>query len=215
MYGFNLILLPVNLAGVYKSLQQAASRPRFRSPAPRRSTTAQPRRPRTSLRPYAIAAFSFYTFSRQVGPRNTTNAVFAFFNAVLTTYAIVAYIGIRNSVADVVLGRCSGCRCPPARRRPRRQRADGQDVDWEAVLYFGPGTSGAVTPLPSGTAPRRGSKATSGAPGSWSSSRSARAVDTGSERSQERCEATRMSAARVKQTRVSLVRVGYSWSPSW
>lgn len=140
MYGFNLILLPVNLAGVYKSLQQAASKakiPFARTPKVNDRTAA----PATYIvAAYAIAAFSFYTFSRQWVLGNTTNAVFAFFNAVLTTYAIVAYIGIRNSVADVVLGALQWVQVPTREARAEKAaRADGQDVDWEAVLYFGPG----------------------------------------------------------------------------
>jgi cellulose synthase/poly-beta-1,6-N-acetylglucosamine synthase-like glycosyltransferase len=142
MYGFNLILLPVNLAGVFKSLQQAASKSKIafaRTPKVKDRTAA----PATYIiAAYAIAVFSFYTFARQIVLGNTTNAVFAGFNAVLTTYAIVAYIGVRNSITDIVLGALQWVRVPTKQARAQQaaiaaERAEA--LDWEAVLYFGPG----------------------------------------------------------------------------
>ena len=140
MYGFNLILLPVNLAGCFKSLQQAATKakiPFARTPKVNDRTAA----PATYvLAAVAIAAFSFYTFTRQWVLGNTTNAMFAAANGVLTTYAIVAYIGVRNSIVDIALGAWEWIHVP--RRRPAQVVADAGghvDDDWEAVLFFGPG----------------------------------------------------------------------------
>ena len=138
MYGFNLILLPVNLAGVFKSLQQAATKakiPFARTPKVNDRTAA----PATYvLAAYAIAAFSFYTFARQLVLGNTTNAVFAAANGVLTTYAIIAFIGVRNSLVDMVLGAWQWIHVPRKQPAPPPAQA-AADNDWEAVLFFGPG----------------------------------------------------------------------------
>ncbi len=139
MYGFNLILLPVNLAGCFKSLQQAATKakiPFARTPKVNDRTAA----PATYvLAAYAIAAFSFYTFTRQWVLGNTTNAIFAAANGVLTTYAIIAYIGLRNSVVDVVLGAWQWIHVPVKPPKSTAQVDQPVDDDWEAVLFFGPG----------------------------------------------------------------------------
>ena len=66
--------------------------------------------------------------------------MFAAANGVLTTYAIVAYIGVRNSIVDIALGAWEWIHVP--RRRPAQVVADAGghvDDDWEAVLFFGPG----------------------------------------------------------------------------
>jgi hypothetical protein len=87
----------------------------------------------------AIAVFSFYTLTTAVFAQNWAHATFAALNGLLTTYGIVAFIGVRNAVVDVVLGFVRWVRVPA---RPARQRhpADGApaELDWEAVLYFGP-----------------------------------------------------------------------------
>ena len=76
MYGFNLILLPVNLAGVFKSLQQAATKskiPFARTPKVNDRTAA----PATYiLAVYLIAAFAYsvYTLQRDFIEQNWSNA---------------------------------------------------------------------------------------------------------------------------------------------
>jgi cellulose synthase/poly-beta-1,6-N-acetylglucosamine synthase-like glycosyltransferase len=104
IYGFNLILLPVNLAGVFKSLEQAISSkkiPFARTPKVRDRTAA----PRLYVvAPYAIVVFSVLTFWRDFGAQNWGNAAFAALNASLATWAILADIGIVNSMVDVWLG---------------------------------------------------------------------------------------------------------------
>ena len=133
--------------------------------------------------------------------------MFAFFNAVLTTYAIVAYIGIRNSVADVVLGALQWVQVPTreARAETAARRRTGCRLGGSAVLRAGDKRRSHRCPVDGARTRFEGDER---AAGSWSSSRSARAVDTGSERSQERCEATGMSAARVKQTESLLFASG-------
>lgn len=143
VYAFNLILLPVNLAGTLKSLQQAAAKSKIafaRTPKVRNRTAAPAL---YLLAAYLIAAFSFFTLANDVIERNWTNGAFALVNGVLTTYAIVAFIGLRNSIVDIVLGMVHWLRVPATERRPRlggtNPTPDGAaPMDWEAVLYFGP-----------------------------------------------------------------------------
>ncbi|MCM3521418.1 glycosyltransferase family 2 protein [Curtobacterium sp. P97] len=163
IYGFNLILTPVNVAGVLKSIQQALTAkkiPFARTPKVR-DRTASPAL--YVLAPYAIVAFSVFTFVRDYGAQNWGNAVFAAFNALLATYAIVAYIGVWNSVVDVWLWATRWMYYDPSARAARRAarrtaraaaRADRRRgrrrggvrpvpepvlEDWHAVLYFGHG----------------------------------------------------------------------------
>ncbi|MBA8989997.1 cellulose synthase/poly-beta-1,6-N-acetylglucosamine synthase-like glycosyltransferase [Curtobacterium pusillum] len=155
IYGFNLILMPVNVAGVLKSIQQALTAkkiPFARTPKVR-DRTASPAL--YVLAPYAMVVFSVFTFVRDFGAQNWGNAVFAAFNALLAMYAIVAYIGIWNSVVDVWLWATKWMYYDPAARSARRDsrtqaRADRKRArkgllpepepateDWRAVLYFG------------------------------------------------------------------------------
>ncbi|MBN8882100.1 MAG: glycosyltransferase [Salana multivorans] len=146
IYGFNLVLLAVNLAGTLKSLQQAMTNtkiPFARTPKVR-SRTAAPAI--YVLVPYVIVAFSAVTFYRDLTAHNWGNAAFAAINAVLCAWAIVAYIGIRSSIVDVALGIVGWLYVPerPARRpaAPSGDRGAATDgaprpVDWEGILYHG------------------------------------------------------------------------------
>jgi hypothetical protein len=152
IYGFNLVLLPVNLAGFLKSLQQAAAKsklPFARTPKVK-DRTATPAL--LVLSAVLIAAFSFWTLQRDIAAQNWGNASFAAFNAVLTTYAIVAFMGVRNAVTDVVLGTAAWIRVPVAQEVPPATALDPVD-DWEDVLYFGPSSDGDVRRPPSASAP--------------------------------------------------------------
>lgn len=147
IYAFNLILLPVNLAGTLKSLQQAASKSKIafaRTPKVRNRTAAPAL---MILGAYLIAVFSFYTLGNDIRYSNVGNAIFAAFNGVLTTYAIVAFIGLRASIVDIVLGMVNWVRVPvKAKTAPAIESATGVGpVDWESVLYFGPGASASGT----------------------------------------------------------------------
>ena len=139
VYAFNLLLLPVNLAGTLKSLQQAAAKSKIafaRTPKVQNRTAAPAL---YVLSGYLVAAFSFYTLVNDIHTRNWSNGVFAAFNGVLTCYAIVAFVGVRNSIADVLLGIAHWVRVPVAEPRPQQPEGTrAADLDWESVLYFGP-----------------------------------------------------------------------------
>jgi cellulose synthase (UDP-forming) len=142
VYAFNLILVPVNLAGTFKSLQQAAAKskiPFARTPKVKDRTAA----PALFILGAAlIAGYSFYTLQHDLRFANWSNAVFAAFNGVLATYAIVAFIGVRNSVVDVLVGMAHWVQVP-AKAVPADDGDEAQDevMDWETMLYFGPGAT--------------------------------------------------------------------------
>jgi cellulose synthase (UDP-forming) len=140
IYGFNLVLLPVNLAGVLKSLQQGITGekiPFVRTPKVKNRTAAPAI---YVLIPYLIVAFSLLTVWRNVQVGNWGNVAFAALNAVLAAGAIRAYIGIRNSVVDVFLGMLNWLYVAP--RKPRKPQPEivpkrPEEVDWASVLYYG------------------------------------------------------------------------------
>jgi cellulose synthase/poly-beta-1,6-N-acetylglucosamine synthase-like glycosyltransferase len=144
IYGFNLLLLPVNLAGSLSSIVQAltGSKGRFmRTPKVRNRTI--PAFIYVVL-PYLLVAFSAYTFVRAFGDHQWTNVVFAGVNALLGAYAIVAFIGLRNSLVDIWINVVSWLYKPqrhapaPARRLPEPESVpDSEPDNWELVLYLG------------------------------------------------------------------------------
>jgi cellulose synthase/poly-beta-1,6-N-acetylglucosamine synthase-like glycosyltransferase len=148
MYGFNLILLSVNLAGVGASLLQVliGGRPAFkRTPKVRSRTT-----PGFTfvVMPYVFVAFSVMTLISDVHRDRWANAVLAAVNATLAAYAIVAYVGVGNSLVDIWNNVLSWLykpqRSAPAKRRaPRRGAvavavAEAPAAHWSQTLAYAP-----------------------------------------------------------------------------
>jgi len=139
IYGFNLILLPVNLAGVMKSIEQAITSkkiPFARTPKVR-NRTATPLLYVVS--PLIIIGFSAFTFWRDLNAENWGNAAFAAFNTVLAGLALVSYIGLGNTIVDIWLGIT---RPLFVERKPKPQAHDEETsptstLDWRSVLYYG------------------------------------------------------------------------------
>ncbi|MGN6429084.1 glycosyltransferase family 2 protein [uncultured Leifsonia sp.] len=138
IYGFNLILLPVNLAGVLKSIQQSLTGkkiPFARTPKVK-NRTASPLL--YVIAPLAIVAFSLFTLWRDVNAQNWGNAAFAAFNATLAVWAIVAYIGIGNTIVDIWLGLTKPLYVDKSRKRTTPEPAPvTASIDWRSVLYHG------------------------------------------------------------------------------
>ena len=143
IYGFNLILLPVNLAGVAKSLQQAVSGKKI----PFARTPKVGHRTSTSLlfavSPLLIIGYSAFTVWRDIKTGNWGNAAFATLNAIAATYAVAAFMGVRNLLVDLWLGfveylyvheKPRDAVKPVKRRRVTRETAP---VPWQDVLYRG------------------------------------------------------------------------------
>jgi len=137
IYGFNLILLPVNLAGVLKSLQQALSGkkiPFARTPKIK-NRTASPML--YVIVPLLIVAFSLFTLWRDELAHNWGNAFFAGFNAFVAFWAILAYIGIWNTIVDVWYGLTDWMYVEPKNSTAQSSGKRDTVIDWRAVLYHG------------------------------------------------------------------------------
>jgi len=134
IYGFNLILLGVNVAGVLKSLEQAMTMkkiPFSRTPKVKNRTSAPWL---YVLIPYLIVAFSISIFLRDYTVGNWGNAAFAAINTLLATYAILAYIGVWNSIVDLWLGATDWLWVPV---KPKPVSGEAKTLDWRSVLYLG------------------------------------------------------------------------------
>jgi cellulose synthase/poly-beta-1,6-N-acetylglucosamine synthase-like glycosyltransferase len=137
IYGFNLILLPVNLAGVLKSLQQALSGkkiPFARTPKVK-NRTASPLL--YVIVPVLIVAFSLFTLWRDELAHNWGNALFAGFNAFVATWAILAYIGLGNMLVDIWYGLTDWMYVEPKHKHQEASGSREPAIDWRAVLYHG------------------------------------------------------------------------------
>jgi len=137
VYGFNLILLPVNLAGVLKSLQQALTGKRtpFARTPKIKDRTVTPLL--FLLAPLSIVAFSAFTVWRDYNLQNWANAAFAAFNAVVTCWAILAYIGIGHMLIDIWRGLTDWFYVTTSPKQQAPAPASEPAFDWQAVLYHG------------------------------------------------------------------------------
>jgi cellulose synthase/poly-beta-1,6-N-acetylglucosamine synthase-like glycosyltransferase/chitodextrinase len=142
IYGFNLVLLGVNLAGTLSSVVQgitASKAPFARTPKVRDRTVV----PAFLLAaPYLLIGLAGYTFYSAYVHDRTENMAYAALNVVLACYAVTAFIGLRNSVTDLwihgtsLLYKPAGRR--PAARVPRRRPAEQSGpADWRSVLQAG------------------------------------------------------------------------------
>ena len=100
IYGFNLILLPVNLAGTVSSLVQgitASKAPFARTPKVRNRTVSPPF---FVVAPYLLIILAGITFYFAYRHGLVENMVYAAINVLLAIYATIAFIGLRNSIVD-------------------------------------------------------------------------------------------------------------------
>lgn len=137
IYGFNLILLPVNLAGVLKSLEQALTGkkiPFARTPKVKNRTSAS--LPYV-VSPLFIVGFSLFTLWRNIEEGNWVNAAVAAFNAFAATWAIIAYIGIINLLVDVWLGLTNWLYVEYKPKTTKIPVESKPALNWKAVLYHG------------------------------------------------------------------------------
>jgi hypothetical protein len=135
IYGLNLLLLPVNASGVVRSLVQGATG----SKVPFARTPKVRNRSRASatfiLLPLCIVVYSTWAAARDIPDERWVNAGFAALNALLTLGAMLAMIGVRHGVADVVAAANNWIR-RPERTATSTPRLDPL-TDWASVLYHG------------------------------------------------------------------------------
>jgi cellulose synthase/poly-beta-1,6-N-acetylglucosamine synthase-like glycosyltransferase len=137
IYGFNLIMLPVNLAGVLKSIEQAITGkkiPFARTPKIKNRTSASIP---YVVAPLLIVAFSIFTVWRNINVPNWGNAAFAAFNAITATWAIIAYIGVGNLIVDMWIGLTNWLYVEDKPKALQNKAIPKSDVDWRAVIYHG------------------------------------------------------------------------------
>lgn len=138
IYGFNLILLPVNIAGTFKSLQQALTTkktPFARTPKVKdRTSAALP----YVLSPLFIVGFSVFTLWRNIQGENWGNAAFAGFNTFAATWAIFSYIGIKNMFVDIWLGLTDVLYVEVSHDNLSQKPTETESgFNWKGVLYHG------------------------------------------------------------------------------
>ncbi len=135
IYGFNLIMLPVNASGVLRSIGQMITGHKAafaRTPKVRHRSAA----PATFvIFPYVIAVISAFALISDINHQRWAHAVFAGTNLALTLPATLAVIGLRHSLVDIWLGFVS------ALYKKERTTVETSTldpvVDWVAVLYQG------------------------------------------------------------------------------
>jgi EAL domain-containing protein (putative c-di-GMP-specific phosphodiesterase class I)/cellulose synthase/poly-beta-1,6-N-acetylglucosamine synthase-like glycosyltransferase/chitodextrinase len=168
VYGFNLLLIPINLAGATATLVQAitASKGQFMRTPKVRNRTVTPIL--FVVTPYLLAALAAFTCYESYRHRVWENMAYAAVNLLLLSYAIVAFIGLGNSFIDALAHLKSFVFTTPASQSRRRwfrrtpQQAPVMD-DWRSVLDLGGQAEAAVPGVTAGKARTDGSLV----PGSW------------------------------------------------
>jgi hypothetical protein len=135
IYGFNLIMLPVNASGVLHSIGQFITGHKgafLRTPKVRHRSVAPPT---FVIVPYLIVVLSVFVLFGDVQAQRWAHAAFAGANVLIAVPAIVAIIGLRHSVVDVWLGFVR-LLYKPVRQGQATAKLDPV-LDWAAVLYHG------------------------------------------------------------------------------
>jgi cellulose synthase/poly-beta-1,6-N-acetylglucosamine synthase-like glycosyltransferase/chitodextrinase len=166
VYGFNIILLGVNLAGTLSSIVQgitASKAPFARTPKVRDRTVVAPF---LLMAPYLLIGLAGYTVYRAYEHHLTENLCYAALNVILAGYAIKAFIGLRNSLVDMWIHGTSLLYKSSGRRRwlgalLRRPAEEPKQTDWRDVLQTGYADFQyqALAGLPMGAPPVQGSPA--------------------------------------------------------
>jgi cellulose synthase/poly-beta-1,6-N-acetylglucosamine synthase-like glycosyltransferase len=132
IYGFNLLLLPVNLAGTFQSVVQGIGGQKIafaRTPKVRNRTVA----PLLCLViPLVLIVWSARTLVHDIDGRAYIHGSFAGVNLLATTYACLALVGFRNIIVDFAVN------VRDFVLRPIRTTPTISEVPhWAAVLYVG------------------------------------------------------------------------------
>jgi len=132
VYGFNLLLLPVNLAGTLQSIVQAIGGQKIafaRTPKVRNRTVA----PLLFVTmPLLLTGWSLWTLARDIDEEAYVHGAFAGVNFVMTLYACVALVGLWNIVVDTWISLRDFVYRPVA-----QAPAEPSVPHWASVLYVG------------------------------------------------------------------------------
>jgi chitodextrinase len=142
IYGFNLVLLGVNLAGTLSSIVQgitASKAPFARTPKVKDRTVVPPF---LLIAPYLLIGLAGFTLYRAYVNHLTENLCYAALNVILACYAAKAFIGLRNSLVDLWIHGTSLLYRPAERRKRflrlwRRPVEEPKPTDWRSVLQAG------------------------------------------------------------------------------
>ena len=141
VYGFNLVLLPVNLAGAGNSLLQylTGEKVAFKRTPKVADRTTSPLL--FVLLPYLLVLLSVYTVVADYYGGRWVNLTYALINSVLATYAILAYVGFGNSLVDIWANLVALLYKPekpaPSQAAPADAPARQLVPEWELVLHYG------------------------------------------------------------------------------
>lgn len=137
LYGLNLLLLPVNLSGALKSVGQAIGGQKIafaRTPKVKNRTVT---RLSFLLIPIVIVIWSLYTLLVDLRDAHYIHAAFALLNGGLTLYAIIAFVGLRHTLTDIVYGVFDKALVPV-----RSVESEPVAPSWATLLYHGSPVSG-------------------------------------------------------------------------
>jgi hypothetical protein len=90
-----------------------------------------------AISPLAIVAFSLLIMWENIVAQNWGNAAFAGLNAFAASWAIVAYIGIVNTIVDIWLGLTNWLYVEKYPTNTQPASLEEPAIDWQAVLYHG------------------------------------------------------------------------------
>jgi EAL domain-containing protein (putative c-di-GMP-specific phosphodiesterase class I)/cellulose synthase/poly-beta-1,6-N-acetylglucosamine synthase-like glycosyltransferase len=142
IYGFNLILLPVNISGSFASLLQLLTGEKSafkRTPKVRNRTTAATT---YLVLPWAMIVLCAWTGWQDVRTHNWNNLLFAGLNLLLALYAMVAFVGVGNTIVDLLTHLRNWLYRPvqpsgrPAARATAPAAPTGAIGDWASVLHY-------------------------------------------------------------------------------
>ena len=132
VYGFNLLLLPVNVMGTLQSIAQGIGGhklPFARTPKVRNRTVAPLR---FIVFPLLLVAWSAYTLANDIEHRHYVHGTFAGMNLVMTAYACFTFVGIRAILGDIFVNlRDFVYRPVPA---PKQEK---EVAHWASILFVG------------------------------------------------------------------------------
>ena len=89
------------------------------------------------ISPLLIIGVSLFIFWRGIVLENWGNAAFAAFNIITATWAILEFIGIKNTVVDICLGIKNWLYVPVKKKHTDRETEHIESLDWQAILYHG------------------------------------------------------------------------------